>query len=291
MNNKEQENEKQKKAGNPIFIIIIFVALLGFVFYVPEVYKKYNSNIAEFLGIGSKPDAETKPEEEIPANSAFYQIGSNGTLDYNELRLSNISLTNGVLTMDITSEEEINLDELNYYIEFYEQRETFKGRRGLTGTLKGTKTVALDVSELNVTTVTYFMVSHIADSAIGPIELNTDESGLGEFTCTRKDYSYNYTFGLDKLIKVTEKYSYENADLSAYSSVLLEYQKTANEYNEFNGITSSVVDNSNAFVFIAEYDYSSIPSYPKVNEKYIFSKDVMANVIKFKMEAEGFECK
>ena len=92
---KHDDTKKKKKAGNPIFIFIIFIVLLGFVFYVPEIYKKYNSNIAEFLGIGVNKDDENKVndlDDEKDAVSTYYQIGSLGSLEFNEITLTDISL-------------------------------------------------------------------------------------------------------------------------------------------------------------------------------------------------------
>ena len=75
---KQDDGEKKKKAGNPIFILFIFVILLAFVFFVPDIYKTFNSNIAEFLGVGNnKDDLENtlNPEDEKTAMSEYYQIG------------------------------------------------------------------------------------------------------------------------------------------------------------------------------------------------------------------------
>ena len=69
--NSEDVKEKRDKAGHPLFIVIIFVALLGFLFFIPDIYKKYNSEISDFLGIG-KEEQDKKPEEDNKTNrSAF----------------------------------------------------------------------------------------------------------------------------------------------------------------------------------------------------------------------------
>ena len=290
---KNDDNEKQKKAGNPIFILIIFLCLIGFIFYVPEIYHKYNSDIAEFLGIGSNKDNNTESNDDNKAAvSAYYQIGSNGTLSFNELELSDISLSqdNNTLSMKITSKENINLSELDYYIEFYKNRTTFVGRRALVGDIKGSMNIDLDVSSLDIDTVTYFVVSHIDDSAIQALNPSTDESGLSSFICSYKEYNYTYDFYLNKLIKVTEKYSYTSTDVNEYAEDLLTYQKKAKDLNTLNGVNATVAENNSTFIFIAEYDYSEVNEFTTVDDRHLFSKNALNNVIKFKMEAEGFDC-
>ena len=89
--NSEDVKEKRDKAGHPLFIVIIFVALLGFLFFIPDIYRKYNSEISDFLGIG-KEEQDKKPEEDNKTNrSAFYQIGSKSTLKFNEIELTEAS--------------------------------------------------------------------------------------------------------------------------------------------------------------------------------------------------------
>ena len=291
---KQEYNEKKRKAGSPIFILIIFIALLGFVFYVPEVYKKYNSNFAEFLGIGVNKDEDEKNnnhEDEKDAMSSYYQIGSLSSLEYNEIKLTDISLSDDkILSFTVETDGTLNFEELNYYLEFYQNRSLFIGRRALTGEMINSKKFEIDVSNLDVTTTTYFVVSHIEDSVIGPIDMPTDESGLGSLTCVKNDHSYLYDFNLGKLIKVTEKYSYTNLDINKYSDELFIYEKKAKEYNEYIGITAIIADNSTTFIYSCEYDYTNVSKFSKIPNRYIFEGGTENNVIKFKMEAEGYEC-
>ncbi len=288
----EDEKEKQKKAGNPLFILIIFVVLIGFVFFVPEIYKKYNSNIAEFLGISEgEKDKRNPDQDEIQASvSAFYQIGSKKTLDFNEITLSNISLENGILKMKVNTADTFDLTSANYYLEFWENKKTFVGRRILKGKVNKSLSIEIDVSGLNISTITYFTVSHTEDSVIEPKPANSDESGLYSMICTKGSNSYDYEFYFDKLTKVKMKYSYTSSNLEEYSDEYIKYQKKEKEYNEFKGVTSTLVDNSTSFIFTTEFDYGTATNFDKVGIEHLFSKGAYNHVVEFKMEAEGFEC-
>lgn len=289
--NGEDKKEKEKKAGNPIFILIIFIALLGFLYVIPEVYKNYNSNIAEFFGIGSSSSEEEPTGEEKVATSAYYQIGGKSTFTFNEITISDISLSaDKILSMTITVDDTVDLDELDYYIEFFQNKKVFIGRRSLHGQVTRSLPIELDISNLDVDTTTYLIVSHISDSAIGSMESSSDESGLSSIYCVKGSESYEYEFYLKKLTKTTYKYSYTNVDLDAYSEELLAYQKKANTYNEYTGVTASVVENSSTFIFISEFDYTNVTSFSKIKDVNIFDKGTYNNVVKFKMDADGFEC-
>lgn len=291
---KQDDTEKKQKAGNPIFILIIFVTLFAFLFFIPDIYRKYNSNIAEFLGIGNheeKPSGNDNPDDGIDAVSEFYQIGSLSTLEYNGLTISDVSLSSDkILTLTFEAEDKIDLEESDYYLEFYQDKSLFLGRRMLKGIVGNTLTLSLDVSNLGVTTASYFNVSHIEESTIRPLNLNSDESGLATMVCTQNGYTYAYDFTLNNLLKVTEKYTYNNSDLNLFSSELLEFRKKEKAYNEYNGITTSLVEDTNSFIFTSEFDYSTIKKFEHIENEYLFQKDMPANVVKFKMEAQGFEC-
>ncbi len=290
---KQDDIEKRKKAGNPLFIMIIFIVLIGFVFYVPDIYKKYNSNLAEFLGIGSdnnNKEENLNPDDYIESVSEFYQLGSLGTLEFNEITLSNIKLENSTLYLTVESDDKVNLNESAYYLEFYENRQVFKGRRILKGDVSGSLDLKIDVSNLDISTTTYMVVSRIEESSMGPIDMPSDESGIASLSCARGDYVYEYDFYLGKLNRVVQKYTYSNYDLNEYSKVIFEYQKLVNRYNELNGVTASIADNNSTFIFTSEFDYETISSFGSIQDEYIFMKDKKNNVVKFKMEAEGFDC-
>lgn len=289
MNDKK---ERDAKAGSPIFIIIIFVALLGFIFYVPELYAKYHKNVAEFLGIGSKNQGVSQGTKtnDKKAVSEYYQIGSNKELVFNELKISGVTLENNILSLDVEVDKEIDLENTNYYLEFYEERQTFLGRRMLKGSLNEKGRVSVDTSGMKVTTVTYFTVSHIGDDNIPKSKLDTDESGLGDVSCSKGDIIYEYNFNIDKLYKVTKKYTFTSSDLSEYSNQLLVYQREVNRYNDLNGVTATIVENGATFIYTLELDYTDISEFASVRDNYKFKKDTLSHILKFKMDAEGFTC-
>lgn len=289
--NGEDLKEKQNKAGHPLFILIIFVALIGFIFYVPDIYKKYNEEINNFFGIKSEEEKEKEKLEEITPISAYHQLNSNDVFDYNEISISDVSLSpDKKMSITIGTKDTYDLDKSGYYIEFYQHQKTFVGRRALHGMVTKSLPIEIDVSNLNVDTTTYYVITHIDDSAIGG---STDISaGLYSMNCKKNEReSYTYEFYSRKLNKVVYKYTYSNPILEEYSNELLKFQKREKEYTELGGITTGIAENDNSFIFTAEFDYTVKDSFEKTRDSNLFTKGALANVVKFKTEAEGFECK
>lgn len=292
MNNGD-DKLKQQKAGNPVFIIVIFAALIAFLFYVPDIYKKYNSEINKFFGAdGSKEeDDKSKGDDKSPI-SAFYQLGSKSTLKFNEITLTDISLsTNKMLTFTVNTDDMVNLDDLDYYVEFYRERTTFVGRRVLHGQVTKQRTFTIDVSNLPVDTTTYMTLSLIQDSDIQPIDSSSDANGLSLIKCNKDDETYEYEFYQKKLSRTTYKYTYKNDDLDELAEALLEIQKKERTYNEYTGINARITENSTSFIFLSEFDYEKVSTFSKIGDPRIFDKNTLNSVVKFKMDAEGFDCK
>lgn len=286
------ENQNEKKSGSPFFILIIFLILLGFIFIIPDVYKKYHTNISKVLGIPLNNRNEMSDDNdgvEKSIVSDYHQISDNNSLTFNELTINNINLENDILSFDIQAKN-VDLNNLNYYIEFYQNKSVFLGRRLLKGTINGKEHYEVNIKDLNITEDTYFTVSHIEDASIPKFTLDVDESSIGTIICQKDNETYTYDFSLDKLIRVEYKYSYANENLDVYSSTLLGYQKLSKSYDNISGVTSIIAENNNEFIYTLELDYSEVENFNIITNQYKFKKDEYSYIIKFKMDAEGYKC-
>jgi len=289
----EDIKEKENKAGNPLFIIIIFAVLLGFLFFIPDIYKRFKPEISDFLGIGvheKEPGDKADENDNKEAVSAHVQIGSWEELEFNEIKVSNVSLEGNTLSMTVTTPETINLENARYYVEFFQNKRTFIGRRILKGEVTKSLDIEIDVTGLGVDTVTYMALSHVDDNAIQPLEVTTDESGLYNLVCTKDTESYEYEFNLNKLSKVKYKYTYTTSNLEEYANKVLEYQKLAKKYDEYTGVSSSIAEETGSFLFLCEFDYSRTSNFSRIGDNRLFVRDEPVNIVKFRMEAEGFDC-
>lgn len=288
----EDLKEKQKKAGSPIFILIIFVALMAILFYAPDFFKNRGDDISDLMGGSQTEDEKNKPEEKEPL-SAYYQMGSKHSFDFNEISVTDYSLKDGILHITMNTEDTFDLDGSGYYIEFYRNKKTFIGRRTLHGTITKSLPIEIDVSKMNIDTTVYFALSHISDSAIGGSGEEENNTGAYSIVCQNDEETYTYEFNSRKLIKTIYKYTYITEDFDLYADKLLEYQHLAEDYSsKYKGVTASVVENSGAgtFIFMAEYDYTMAENFNNMKNRMLYPKGTLNNVVKFKAEAEGYEC-
>lgn len=278
--------EKKDRESNPLFILFIFIFIIIAIFALPYFYEKINKKELVIPGekITNEKEESSKIESE-QSTSEYILINGSGTLNFNGISLSNINIDKTILTFDLKKDEAIDLNNAGYYIEFYKNKVTFIARRILNNM---TASSGIDISNIKVDKDTYIQISHIADEAIPKKYFETDESGLSSISCTKGNYIYNYDFKLNKLIKINRKYTYSSKDLDQYANVLFEYQKKAKNYSDLDGITVSIAEGNNSFIYTMEIDYENNPN--NIKEDYLFSKDELNNIILFKMEAAGFDC-
>lgn len=287
---KNESIEKEKKAGSPLFIIFIFVVLIAIVNYAPKMYQKYNSHVSSNPQF--KNDEKKNSEDSdvsIESESSFYTIGESQNIAFNEINLSDVFLNGFELSFIISTDGIINLDSKNYYLELYDAGYSFKTRRILKGNVNKSENLKVDLSNIDVSNLKYAKLVHIEDSSIPNVNFNTDESGIFTIMCTKGSNSYAYDFELNKLIKVVRQFTYAEENLEEYASKKLEYQKQVNSDNKIEGITADIADSGTTFIYTVEVDLDKVDEN-NLNDVYFYKKDMKANIIKYKLEAEGFAC-
>lgn len=287
---KNESIEKEKKAGSPLFIIFIFVVLIAIVNYAPKMYQKYNSHVSSNPQF--KNDEKKNSEDSdvsIESESSFYTIGESQNIAFNEINLSDVFLNGFELSFIISTDGTISLDSKNYYLELYDAGYSFKTRRILKGNVNKSENLKVDLSNIDVSNLKYAKLVHIEDSSIPNVNFNTDESGIFTIMCTKGSNSYAYDFELNKLIKVVRQFTYAEENLEEYASKKLEYQKQVNSDNKIEGITADIADSGTTFIYTVEVDLDKVDEN-NLNDVYFYKKDMKANIIKYKLEAEGFVC-
>lgn len=286
----KNEKDIQKKAGSPVFILVIFCVLLLFVLVIPEIYKRYDREIANFLGIGSSKKEERADKDSFTATSDFYLIAENKSFSFNDITIETYSIENGEFKISLSSNDSVDLDNSSYYLEFYQGKTKFLGRRIFTGTLEKVGDYTFDLSNMVIDTSTYIMITRIEDSAVGGNKTSSDESGLSTLKCKKGSLEYEYEFYLNKLSKVTYSEEYSSNDLHEYAEAKMEFERREKEYDEYNGVDASIVVNDNNILFVSKFDYKDISSFKRIGDDNLFLKDTKDNLIDFKMEAKGFDC-
>lgn len=277
-------SKKEKNQSNPIFIIIVFLIIIIIFLALP--YIKGIKKDIPFTPNKTEANPLTKVDNKEEALSDYIKVGDNTTITFNNFKISNPVYSNNALVLTIYSEKEINLSDLDYYVEFYKEKSKFLFRRSLSGIISGEEEIT--INDINIDKDVYIAISHIAASAIPKTNFPTDESGISGFKCSRADTKYEYDFQDKKLIRVSKRYNYKTNNLDEFSNKLFDIQKEANKLNNQAGITASVVESNKEFIYIIEINY--LESANQKIDKFFFNKDELENIVYFKMNAEGFEC-
>ena len=281
---KKGNNNEEPKKANGIVLFIGFILIILFI--VEKIFKEEVQPIID----EKMNKTEEESTEEIEAISDHYLISENGSFTYNELSVVIKSFEGNILTLGISSSEDENLADKDYYVGFYIDKSTFIGRRLLKGTVSSKETdIKIDTNGLNINNSNYIAISHISENNLPKVTLPTDESGISELKCEKSNKAYKYLFDTDGLYSVTSRitYPYTNADEMANKK--LELQKLVKSYSETDGITADSVEGDNKeLIYVEEIDYNEYSG--ELKEENIYSKGVNASVIKFKNESEGFTC-
>ena len=107
-------------------------------------------------------------------------------------------------------------------------------------------------------------------------------------TCKYRNYSYEYTFKDNKLVKIYNTYSFNSEDINIYNDTLRTYQERSNNINNLGGNSKILNIDDNTFMFESiidkEIDLTSIDSnYYLLNTNYDIINNELIN--------KGFDCK
>lgn len=282
-------DEKQKKmenAGNPLLLIFIFGVIIAFLFFIPDIYEKYNSENARLYGIGSTTTKKENTEDESK-ESDYFNISGNTT--FNNFEFNNIVLQGSTLLINVRSKLSGNyyFNKEEYYIEFYksEAEKTLLGRRMLEAsdviTDQKETTISVDITGIQTNESTMLRIIYLKEDAISPVQLENNT-----LTCTKNNETYTYSFD-DKftLIKLDYKITNEKTD-----EELNEYRLIKEKLDNLNGVTTNITEEETTFTFNTALDYG-VSKVFKINLDNMYNGNAVAKTIKFKNEAKGYDCK
>lgn len=281
-------SKKENSQSNPLFIIIVFLLIIGAFIALPYLKGDKSTPIVSPNNKQNESKSNQKSEDKEEALSDYIKIGEKKDISFNDIKVSNPTYKDRSLTIEVSSEKNIELEDLDYYVEFYKEKKQFLFRRTLKGTVSSNDTTEINFLDIDVDGDVYIAISHIDDSAIPKVKFTTDETGISGFSCKKNNVIYEYDFNDTGLIRVNKKESYTNNNLEEFSNKLFETQKEANKLNQLNGVTANVVEANKEYIYKIEIDY--LEADDKKLDNYFFSKGLPNYVVLFKMNSEGFDC-
>lgn len=286
---KNEDTEKINNAGNPLYLLFIFIVIIGFIFFIPEVYEKYNKDKASLYGIGSKNETSETKKEEKPTSKLSDYFRKEDSIRFENLAFLNLRIDGNTLYIDVNNDttKTVDMKTKNYYIEFYRtenNQRSFVNRRFLKSeeviNPQSNITLSVDISGITIDENVSFAIARVDDEAAPAVTLENNT-----LTCMKANNIYVYSFEEETLVK-TEYRVTQNKDETTLNS----YKEKAKTFNNLNGVTAKIEEADTTFTFSSTFDYKVISKY-KVDIDNLYNANSKANAIAFKMGAEGFDCK
>lgn len=292
--------EIPKKKNNVGRVILIFVAFILTILYLPNITVIFN-NILGMDTSSSIVNISGKEEEVIKNSNSnkeqkeieYVLFSETAKIENANFTVSNFKLTSNNLNFVITNKLDnvLNLSNEKLYLEIYNENKTLINRYKVDVDnleVKGRQTINLTINEMSIHFITF--VSKTKDD-YPAIDLKKDNTGIAKLSCVKNKSKIEYTFSNDELIKVREdvNYDFNVADMN-YSIEFNKYQKMCADYSIISGAKSSFNNSSNGFTAVIELDLEKIDK-SKINNEYYFNYKELSKVVNFEMETYGYSCR
>ena len=282
---KQGEEEKLQNAGNPVLLLIMFGSIMAFLFFIPQVFEKYNAEKASLLGIG-KTSSDIKKDNEDENHSNYFKVGE--TLSFGEFMYSGLAFEENIAYISVKHDGSgsATLNDKNLYLELYTgstSNPTLIGRRALTSNEQISNTnlsqITIDITGIHVTENTFARIAYTPDSAIN----ETVKLSNNELTCTKNSETIVYTFSKEQVLTKV------NYTITGSLDTVSNYRNIKLQLDNLNGATANLEETESVFTFNAVFDYSEVKSF-NVGIDNLYNNETLAKVIKFKNETKGYNC-
>ncbi len=285
---------KEEKEGNPIVVVLFFLALISCIIALPYISKKIEFN----NGI---PVSSKTPTESGSTEDQFFYFDRTSV----RARIGNLEFTNFVkhkrnnkytLTFNISNKQSkaYTYDE-KYYVVFYEGEKIVY--RALIYSPEAIGANAITNAEININERSYsesdrFKIEEILTSSYPTTVLNNAEGEYRILTCNYLNDEIKYYFLDNKLVKYKEVYHEELLNNTDYQADLEKYSLLSEKYKTITNFNSYFITSASDFMMVNEFEYKEIPDtiLNNLNEYKFFRYNESKDVINFEMEALSYNC-
>lgn len=278
-------------------VIIIFIAFIVAVFYLPDITITIN----KLLGMHTSPTITKDPDKNNEEKKSGTDKDNHDTLNAfspslaiegENYTLNNFQLVDNTISFNFNNSKDTSIDysPYNFYFETYSESKTllerFKVDIGSVNAMKNEK-VSFALSNPTVSYVS-FVIKTTKDYPI--VELKKDELGYGTITCKKGYETLIYTFKNNELVSIKDEivYNFSTTDAN-YTTKFNEYQTKCTELNNEEGIKTTFNSSINGFSGIIDIDLA-IAKINELNEKYYYNYKEEPKVVNFEMQTYGFTC-
>ncbi len=278
-------------------IFILFGVILVFIFFLPTIVNliKGNNNKPDYSLIEKPNENSTGDEPSEGEQISYFTLNDTLSIDLEEnIKIDTFVLEGNELSFQTTNTKnsKFSFHDENYFLELYSEDDTLLERiflgdivvpkgESTTSSFILSSSTALSMKKL------LFTKKEIVDYPNVTLEKNDLEEEV--LTCTKDTETYTYKFQQEKLFSISHIVSYSTT-ISNYETLRNTWESNSERLNTLGGINSVFVDAGNGFVVNTTIDLKTAKSSDLDNSNY-YSNETLAKVVKFEMEAKGFDCK
>ena len=292
--------EDEKKG--PFGLIFLFLIFIVFAFFLPEITNYVNklmgkntTGIIEPTVDPTKKDDKDNNEEE----AKMYDITDSLTFDYTSIKFSEFKKYEDnnkyyiSFRLDNNSDKMIDLSKSKYFIETYSEDKTLLERHIFNYTKLNTKSYTTEIIELTYdeyNKTNKIIISYKTLEGYPEVSLNIDSNSEYILSCSNSKNKLIYTFNKDsKLVRINDTVNYANDNSSNYANALINYRNQVANFNNIDGISSSLVEITTGFTVTTDVNVKTV-NLNSVNNSNYYGTDAIPKEVKFEMESRGYSC-
>ena len=292
------EDEKR----GPFGLIFLFLIFIVFAFFLPEITNYVNklmgkntTGIIEPTIDPTKKDDKDNNEEE----AKMYDIADSLTFDYTSIKFSEFKKYEDnnkyyiSFRLDNNSDKMIDLSKSKYFIETYSEDKTLLERHIFNYIKLNTKSYTTEIIELSYdeyNKANKIIISYKTLEDYPEVTLNIDSNSEYILSCSNSKNKLIYTFNKDsKLVRINDTVNYANDNSSNYANALINYRNQVANFNNIDGISSSLVEITTGFTVTTDVNVKTV-NLNSVNNSSYYGTNAIPKEVKFEMESRGYNC-
>lgn len=287
---------KKQKASKPIFVLFVFILLIGISFSLPYLKDYLSTSDNELIKLINKylGNEEVKePDNNDNSEIVVYPLTKESSIAYENLRLSDFSITDRNLNYSIyTTDNNIIIDEEPLYLEIYTSDKELITRIKLTGKISSNEqkmTSIIPVFSFDSASIYYGKIAKLTETSYPNVTLNDNK-----LICELNNNHYTYSFTSLKLVQIDHVYTNNNiADLDNYLADFNYYKARADLINNISLSSSNAEEKNVGFEFkalinLTDFNQTLLKDYEDYN---YYLLNTSSNLINYEMISKGFICK
>ena len=279
----------EEKKFNLLSLILLFAIFGGVVFYLPEISTYVEQYLNPSPSTSVKPSVKDTNDNDEQVEIEKYPYTLTLSITKGKMTLSNFSITNDYLSLQIANSDNValDMDEYNYYLEMYSEDDTLLQRIKMDDFKVGASSSIMMSYSIKASEIAYFTFLEISEEEYPSFIPIADANKEAVFICQKDTETINYKLKDNKLYAIEDIFMIQNTEEN-FTTLLGTYQSLAATYNAMNGVVSEVTNDGNILRFITNMDLTVNNSL--TISKIIYPKDTDAKVIKFELSSKGYTC-